>query len=211
MEPSFWKERWQEGRIGFHEGQPNKFLERHVGRLGAPGHVLVPLCGKAEDVAFLAAQGHSVVGVDLVESAVRDFFREHELEPEVEANERFTRLRARAITLLAGDFFALTTDDIGEVTAVYDRAAIVALPPDLRRRYAAHLRALVPAGTPILIVTFDYPQELIEGPPFAVGEEEVRTLYAGASIERLDEAPIETGKLRDAGVGAMERCWIVRT
>lgn len=214
MEPSFWKARWEEGRIGFHEGRPNAFLERHVAQLGEPGRVsrvFVPLCGKAEDLAFLAKQGHEVVGIDLVESALRDFFREHELEPVEEKNERFTVLRAGSFTLLAGDFFSLEPGDLGAVTAVYDRAAVVALPPDLRARYAAHLRTLVPAKTPILVVAFDYPQEQMEGPPFSVGEEELRRLYAGLPIERLDEAPIETGRLRDAGVEAIERCWLVRT
>ncbi len=211
MEPSFWKARWEEGRIGFHEGTPNAFLERHVARLGERGRVFVPLCGKAEDMAFLAKQGHEVVGIDLVESAVRDFFREHALEPVEEKSDRFTTLRAGAFTLHAGDVFAIEPRDLAGVTAVYDRAAVVALPPDLRTKYAAHLRSLVPAGTPILVVTFDYPQEKMEGPPFSVPEEELRRLYAGLSIERLDEAPIATGRLADAGVGATEQCWLVRT
>ncbi len=211
MEPSFWKARWQEGRIGFHEGKPNAFLERHVARLGAEGRVFVPLCGKTEDMAFLASKGHEVLGIDLVESAVGDFFREHGLEPARETNERFTVLRQAPFTLLAGDFFALTKDDLAGVTAVYDRAAVVALPPDLRTRYAALLRSLVAPGTPILVVSFEYPQERMEGPPFSVGEDEIRRLYAGASIERLDEAPLETGKLAEAGVGAIEQCWLVTT
>src|SRR5688572_28800395 len=152
MEPSFWRERWQEGRIGFHEGKPNAFLAKHVETLGAAdarGRVFVPLCGKAEDMAFLASRAHEVVGVDLVESALRDFFREHGVDaPEESKDDRFVTLRHEHVTLLAGDLFAVTRADLGEVSAAYDRASIVALPADMRVRYAAHLRALLPKGTP---------------------------------------------------------------
>jgi thiopurine S-methyltransferase len=211
MEPSFWIERWKEGRIGFHEGHPNTFLMRYAERLGDAKRVLVPLCGKAEDMAFLAARGHAVVGVDVALSALRDFFREHGLEPAVETSARLTTLRADAFTLLAGDFLALTREEVGDVDAVYDRAALVALPPELRVRYVALLRALIPAGTPLLIVTFDYPQAQMQGPPFAVGEEELRRLYSGAIVKLLDQAPLGTGKLRDAGIDALEQCWLVTT
>lgn len=211
MEPSFWKARWEEGRIGFHEGRPNAFLERFVDRLGPARRVLVPLCGKAEDMAFLASKGHAVVGIDLVEAAVRGFFDEHGVEPEVTTDDRFTVLRSGPFTLFAGDFFALEPRDVEGVTAVYDRAAIVALPPDLRARYAAHVRALVPAGTPILTVTFDYAQEKMEGPPFSVTEDELRRVYAGLSIDALGEAPITSGRLHEAGLSAIEKCWLVRT
>src|SRR5215207_3966897 len=183
MEPSFWRDRWQEGRIGFHEGKPNAFLAKHVEHLekdGAPGRVFVPLCGKADDMAFLASRGHDVVGVELVESALRDFFREHDVPaPEESKDDRFVTLRHEHITLKAGDFFALTKTDLGRITAAYDRASIVALPAEMRARYAAHLRALLPRGAPILAVTFEYDESRFTGPPFVVKEEELRHLYEG--------------------------------
>lgn len=209
MEPSFWLECWRKGRTAFHEGKPNAFLARHVARLGAPGRVLVPLCGKTEDMAFLRAQGHEVVGVELAESALEDFFREHGITPEVSRTERFTTLRAEGITLLAGDFFDLSRDHAPGITAVYDRAALVALPHEMRARYAEHIRALAPAGAPMLVVTFDYPQTAMDGPPFAVPEADLRALYADATVLELDHAPMEMAKLREAGVSATERCWLV--
>jgi thiopurine S-methyltransferase len=211
MEPSFWRERWQEGRIGFHEGKPNAYLEKHFGALGAPGRVFVPLCGKAEDMAFLAARGHEVIGIDLVESALRDFFREHGIEPSETKDDRLVTLRREGITLLAGDFFDVTKADVGTVTAAYDRASIVALPPEMRLRYVARLRALLPAGTPILTIAFEYDESRFTGPPFAVGEAELRRLYDGARLELLDSAPLtqRTGSLAQADIGALERCWLV--
>jgi thiopurine S-methyltransferase len=211
MEPSFWRERWQEGRIGFHEGKPNAFLAKHVDKLGPRGRVFVPLCGKAEDLAFLASRGHEVVGVDLVESAVRDFFREHGIDPEESRTDRLLTLRHEAITLLAGDFFALTKEDVAGATAAYDRASIVALPPDMRARYVAHLRALLAKGAPIVTITFDYDESRFTGPPFAVTEAELRRHYEGATLELLDSSPLSqtTGALAQANVGATENCWLV--
>lgn len=198
MDASFWIERWRDGRIGFHEGRPNQFLERHVARLGAHRRILAPLCGKAHDLAFLAAQGHEVVGVELVEDAVRAFFDEHGLAPTVERRAGHVVYTAGAITIVVADFFAVTGEVVGPVDALYDRAALIALPAELRVRYAAHVRELLPAGAPGLLVTLDGQPG---GPPFSVPEDEVRALYAGLGVERIDEAEYD----RDAGVVA--RCW----
>jgi thiopurine S-methyltransferase len=211
MDPSFWRARWQEGRIGFHQGRPNAQLVKHVDRLGRPGRIFVPLCGKAADMAFLASRGHRVLGVELVESALRDFFREHDLEPEVATSDRFTTLRSGGLTLLAGDFFALEPGDLEGVTAAYDRASIVALPPETRARYVERLRVLLPKGAPILTVTFEYDASRFEGPPFSVDGTELCRLYgADATIDLLDTGPIPPGgALAQAAVGAVESCWLV--
>jgi thiopurine S-methyltransferase len=209
MDRAFWEERWKAGRIGFHEGRANTLLERHLARLGPAGRVFVPLCGKAEDMAYLAAQGHEVLGIELVAQAVKDFFGEHGLTPTVEQTRALEVHRTDRITLLAGDVFELRESDVAGVTAVYDRAALVALPGAVRARYVDHLRSILPSGIPLFLVTFDYSQERMEGPPFAVGEEEVRTRYAGCRIEKLDERPVTTGRLASAGAEAIEVAWLV--
>jgi thiopurine S-methyltransferase len=210
VEPSYWRKRWEDRRIGWHEGKPNAFLEKYADRLGAPGRVLVPLCGKTEDLAFLASRGQAVVGVDLVETALREFFQEHAIEPEASTDDRYTRLRHEGITLLAGDFFALTKADVGALTAAYDRAAIVALPPEMRVRYVALMRALLPKGARILTLTFDYDQSLLAGPPFSVAEPELRRLYEGANVELLDSAPLkEASGALTPEMGAVEQSWLV--
>jgi len=204
-----WAERWAEGRIGFHEGRPNGWLEQHVGRLGSARRVLVPLCGKAEDMAFLAARGHQVIGVELVEDAVRAFFAEHGLTPKVEAAGPFQAWEANGVRILVGDFFATTRALLGSVDALYDRAAMIALPPELRARYVAHLRTLLPDGAPGLLVTLEYEQARRDGPPFAVLADEVRRAYAGLQIAELGEAQADAPALQAAGIPASDRCWLL--
>jgi thiopurine S-methyltransferase len=206
-----WLARWRDGRIAFHEARPNALLEHHVARLAGARRVVVPLCGKAEDLAFLAAHGHDVLGVELSEQAAQAFFEEHALTPTVSARGPFVEYRAGAITVLAGDVFATTPELVGPLDALYDRAALIALPPELRPRYVAHLRSLLPAGARGLVITLEYDQALMTGPPFAVLEAELRTLYAGSSIDLVEERPfIDEGKCTQSGVSATERCFAVR-
>lgn len=212
MEPEFWHERWRQGQIGFHEGRPNAFLARHLELIGAGERVLVPLCGKAHDLAFLAYNGRAVLGVELSRVAVEAFFAEHEHSPTITRVGPFERWTDEPIDIVVGDFFDLgpeLLDELGGVQALYDRAAIVALPEALRRRYVASLRALMPAGARGLVVTFEYPQELMSGPPFSVTEEELRALYAGLEVTHLESAPAESARLRGMGAPVFERCFEV--
>ncbi len=210
----FWAARWKEGRIGFHEGRTNAFLERHVGRLltsaGAPRRVLVPLCGKTEDLAFLAAQGHEVIGIEAVEDAVRAFFTEHGLTPTVRPRgEHVREYSAPRLTLLCGDVFACTAEIVGPVDALYDRAAVIALPPDVRRRYVAHVRSLLAPGSRGLIVSVEYDTTKMEPPPFSVMTDELHELYAGARLEQLEEGIWQPPKMKEMGMTAVERCFAV--
>lgn len=207
MEAAFWKQRWAEGRTAFHQGVANEFLVAHQARL--TGRVLVPMCGKAEDLAYLASLGHEVVGVELVEDAVAAFFAEHELTPTVdEPWEDGTHrvYRHGAITLIAGDWFTVPHELVGTVNSIYDRAALVAMPPELRVAYVAHLRKLAPAGTPGLLVSLAYDQTTFDGPPFSVEDREVRAHYATAEL--LVEAAAG-GRIGEANIGALERCYAI--
>ena len=205
-----WLARWRDGRIGFHEGRPNELLERHIGRLAGRRRVLVPLCGKAEDLAFLAAHGHEVIGIELVEQAVREFFADHALTPSVAPRGPLVAYTAPPVTLLGGDFFATTPDLLGPIDALYDRAALVALPHALRPSYIRHLRTLLPAAAPGLVITYEYDQQRVNGPPFAVLEAELRALFAGRPIELVEERPATSvAQLTAAGVPATERCFAI--
>jgi thiopurine S-methyltransferase len=208
MEPAFWRSRWAAHKIGFHEGRPNAFLEEHIARLDGRYRVLVPLCGKSEDLAFLAASGHAVVGVELVEDAVKAFFAEHALEPVVERLGDHAVYSAHEVTVIAGDWFTTTPQLIGSVDAVYDRAALIALPPALRPDYLAHLRTLVAPGTHGLVVSLEYPEGASEGPPFSVPDAEVRRSYL--AVERLGERPNTSGSLAERGIPAIERAYAVQ-
>jgi thiopurine S-methyltransferase len=208
MDNADWFERWREGRIGFHEGAPNRWLVRHGGVLGpavdgrgARQRVLVPLCGKTEDLAHLAGLGFDVVGVELVEAAVRAFFSEHGLTPLIEEHGSLRSFHAEHITLWAGDFFACTSALLGPISAFYDRAALVALPLDLRGRYVKHLLSLVGERAKGLVITFEYDQNVMAGPPFSVCEAELRQLFAGRALEFLEDTSLD---FRD-GVPVRER------
>lgn len=207
MDTAFWKARWREGQIGFHEGRPNELLVAHAEALGPAGRVLVPLCGKTEDMAYLASLGHEVVGIELAEVAAVAFFREHDLEPEPEPRGPFVARSAGGVTILQGDFFDAHTDALGAFTAFYDRAAIVALPPEQRPRYAAHLRALAGEETPGLVIAFEYPQEKMEGPPFSVPETELRRYFP--SVTPLAERATDGPQSRAHGITIKERIYRV--
>ena len=202
MDPEFWKSHWAEGRIGFHEGKPNSYLVEHHAKLATYPRVLVPLCGKAEDLAYLAANGHEVVGVELVEDAVKAFFAEHALVPEVIADGPLVKYTAPSITIFAGDVFQATRERLGDIDAVWDRAALVALPDDMRRRYVDHVRALLPKGGRVLLVTFEH--DAPDGPPFSVEEAEVRVLYDRCAVEFLGEGPDPRGR-----ANSKERCFAI--
>lgn len=188
MEPDFWRERWAQGQTGWHESAPNASLVAHAEmlELGPEKRVLVPLSGKTTDLSFLEKSGAEVIGSELVEVAAQQFFDEHGLVAvRSTPKEGLVSLRAGRIEILVGDFFALTASDVGPIDAIYDRAALVALPPDLRVRYAAQLGALSPHAR-MLTVTFvhDAPGG---GPPFSVDRDELARLYPTAEIEALGE------------------------
>lgn len=208
MHHDFWHERWQRRQIGFHQDEPNPYLQRFWPAAGMPdgGRVFVPLCGKSRDMLWLRQRGYEVVGVELSEIAVREFFAENGLASTQRQVGAFSCHAAVGYTLLCGDFFALTPADLGAVAAVYDRAALIALPPELRRRYAAHMLRLVPPGMHTLLVAFEYPQQEMEGPPFCVTEEEVAALYGeSCAIMRLHDEDIlvREPRFRDKGVSRL--------
>jgi len=179
MEASFWRQRWQENKIGFHLDKVNPLLVQYVDRLQlAPGQqVFVPFCGKSHDLIWLAEQGYRVLANELSSVAVDDFFAENNLQPSQMQKGDLNFYQSGLITLVCGDFFKLNTVQMVNVAAVYDRAALVALPESMRADYSRHLNLLCPSQ-PRLLVSLEYEQSEMAGPPLAVLEEEVRVAYA---------------------------------
>ena len=188
MEADFWTERWELGQTAWDQAEVHPSLSEHWGALDVSdgGSVFVPLCGKSVDMIWLAEQGHRVIGSELSEIGVREFFAAVDLAPAERTVDAFTVFEAGPYEIWCGDFFELPTAAVADAQAVYDRASIVALPPDMRRRYADHLATLLVPGTVSLLVTFVYPQGEMNGPPFAVTDHEVRELFGTAfDIELL--------------------------
>lgn len=205
MDREFWLERWRTQQIGFHLAAPNPLLERYWPSLGvaAGAGVFVPLCGKSRDLAWLAERGHRVVGVELAEPAVRAFFEESGLEPRAGRGAALPFLESGNIRLFVGDFFALAPADLAGCSAVYDRAALMALPPDMRDRYVAHLHATFGRALPTLLIALEYDQARVPGPPFSVPRDEVaRHFGSAADVEILceDTRAELPPKFADAGV-----------
>jgi len=187
MEHQFWHERWAKKEIGFHEGTVNQYLHDHWPELAGngTGTVLVPLCGKAHDMWWLHDRGHAVIGVELSDVACKDFFEEGQEKAKVHPGEPFTKFAHDDLQLWCGDFFQLVPEDLKHIRLVYDRAALIALPPHMRQDYVDHLTAVIPDGTHILLITLDYDTD-IKGPPFNVSDEEVQKLYsADYEIEHI--------------------------
>jgi thiopurine S-methyltransferase len=209
MHPEFWLERWRNGTTGWHQDRYNAHLESFWQRTGVePGsQVFVPMCGKTLDMLWLAGQGHRVLGVELSELAVEAFFSENKLPAERDDEGRFVRWRSGEIEILQGDFFDLDVRHLAEVGAVFDRASLVAMPPEMREVYAKHLMARLPASVPVLLVTMEYPQGEMQGPPFSVEESEVRALYEGHyRVEPLFSADMleENPALKEKGLTRMQ-------
>lgn len=205
MEATFWHQKWEKGEIAFHEDKPNPLLVAHLDALNlvAGSRIFVPLCGKSRDLGWLHDQGHRIVGVELSEIAVSELFQEMAIAPEVSTRGAFTLYWSERLEVWVGDFFALSSDQLGKVDAVYDRGALVALPAELRPAYAAHL-VEVTGGKPQLLVTLLYDPSQLEGPPFLV-ESELGNHYE--TVQRLQQRLVPGG-LR-GGVEAWESLWRV--
>lgn len=193
MKKDFWLERWERQEIGFHQGEVNPYLVKYWPKVNpaGTGKVFVPLCGKSQDLIWLRNYGHEVLGVELSPIAVESFFTENGYSPATTSIANFQQCTAANLKLLCGDFFELTADILKDTIAVFDRASLVALPPEMRARYVSHLVEILPPSSKILLITFEYDQTLMSGPPFAVTKDEVYALYGTfAEIELLESISV---------------------
>lgn len=210
MKEDFWHQKWELGDIAFHESEVNPFLIEHFEKLNLPkdSRIFLPLCGKTRDIAWLLACGYRVVGAELSEIAIKELFKDLVVAPEISKVGDLIHYRSNNIDIFVGDIFAVSADYLGSVSAIYDRAALVALPAEVRANYTTHLINISDAA-PQLLITYEYKQQFIEGPPFSVNEEEVKRHY-GASYHLK---PIETmnvaGGLKGQ-VAATETVWLLQ-
>lgn len=195
MDANFWHEKWENNIIGFHENQPNPLLLQHINALNLEkdSRIFLPLCGKTLDIHWLLAQGFRVVGAELSPIAVEQLFAELGLQPNITQLDGLVHYQADNIDIYAGDIFQLDKTQLGDVNAIYDRAALVALPTDMRIRYTQHLMYLTDTANQLLIA-IAYDQTQLKGPPFAIHATDVNAYYAqGYHLNVLHTYPIEGG------------------
>ena len=210
MEADFWHDRWEKDLTGFHLDEVNPYLKENWSVLNLkPGaRVFVPLCGKSLDLIWLAEQGFEVIGSELSPLAVQAFFSENNLTAERTPVDGLEYWKSENISLYCGDFFALTAQILGQIDAVYDRASLVALPPAMRQEYATKLTEITQSA-PKLLVTLEYEQSKMDGPPFSVSEDEVKALYqANYQVKQLTAQDVlgDNEKFRARGLDFMNEC-----
>lgn len=192
MKPDFWLERWEREEIGFHRASVHWALATYWQQIAVDSHapVLVPLCGKSIDLHWLMQYGHHVVGVELSPKAIIDFFAEWGRSPEQKTNLTTTCWQAENIRLIQGNFFEFHPKNPFQY--FYDRAALIALPETMRSLYLDHLISCLTAQSSGLLITLEYDQQKMDGPPFSVTHAELsgkRELYFDQLARRdvLDE------------------------
>jgi thiopurine S-methyltransferase len=205
LEPEFWHNRWRLGQIAFHQTAVDRHLQKYWPHLGLPAgsRVFVPLCGKSLDLLWLRDQRHSVAGVELSAVALELLCLESGIAARRRTVDGFDIYEAEALQLYCGDFFALSPELLGRVSAVFDRAALISWSPELRAEYVAHMTALTSPGTQTLLITVEYPQAQMAGPPFSVDADTVSRLYAPShAIQYLSRQDVlaNEARLRSRGL-----------
>ena len=204
-----WLERWKEGRIGWHEADGNVMLRRHWPRLVRDSRVLVPLCGKSRDLLWLVSRGLDVTGVEVSEIAVRAFFEESELPFREITGDGLPCFEATTapVRICCGDYL---TFEAPPFHSIYDRGALVAMPPSLRPDYVAHTKRLLEPDAYRLIITLTYDQSAIDGPPYSVPDDELLSYWDDLQCaESRNDLDGSAPKFREAGLEEVrESVWI---
>ncbi|MDN5843453.1 MAG: thiopurine S-methyltransferase [Alcaligenaceae bacterium] len=208
MDTEFWLQRWREGHIGFHQDRVMPLLEKHWPALELPAdsRVFVPLAGKSLDMIWLAGQGHRVLAVELSSLAIEQFFAENRLTPVEHDSPLGRHYVAGPIEMICGNVYDLSQTDLADCAGFYDRAALIALPAADRQRYASQVYGYLPKGCRGLMLTIDYPQDEMAGPPFSVTADEVRSLYEGRwAVTQIEERDIlsKEPKFAERGLSRM--------
>ncbi len=201
MEADFWHQRWKEGRIGFHQSQANPMLVEHWHKLKLSSEtpVFVPLCGKSQDLIWLNNRGHPVIGVELNRAAIEAFDRENNMRGSWLEQQGLSLYHSGGIRIWQADFFDLGRQQLGEIAAIFDRAALIALPKSMRQRYCDHINSLSNKHCKQLLISLEYEHTKRTGPPFSIDHAEIESLYKGWEMQLLEQKgiPDKPGNAKD--------------
>jgi thiopurine S-methyltransferase len=209
IDARFWHERWEKKEIAFHQSETNPLLLKyfHELSLARGGRIFVPLCGKTLDISWLLSNGYRVAGAELSQIAIEQLFMELGVQPDISAVSEVEQWTAKNLDIFVGDIFALSRKILGPVDAIYDRAALVAFPEEMRNRYTSHLVEIT-GKAPQLLICYDYDQSLMEGPPFSVSSEEVKRHYVANYDVNLIASTDVAGGLKGK-CPAKENVWLL--
>ena len=210
MDAGFWHQRWEANAIGWHENKVNPLLVQHFNdlTLAKGSRIFVPLCGKTLDISWLRSHDYGVVGAELSKVAIEQLFSELGVRPKVSAVEAGEQWSANQIDIFVGDIFSVSKGMLGQVDGIYDRAALVAFPEDMRNRYAQHLTEITGKAAQLLIC-YDYDQRCMQGPPFSIRDEEVARHYASTYQVKLLSSTEVAGGLKSK-CPAKEKAWLLK-
>ena len=210
MDASFWHQKWEKNEIAFHQSEANPHLVKHFRELALVegNRIFIPLCGKTRDIAWLLTNGYSVVGAELSKIAIEQLFAELGVEPQISSIGKLEHYSATNIDIFVGDIFDLSSNSLGLVDAIYDRAALVALPLAMRKQYTQHLMQITDKA-PQLLICYVYDQSAIDGPPFSISNEEVNQHYADSYKLTLIASADVTGGMKGK-CAAIEDVWLLK-
>ncbi len=209
MDANFWLQKWEKNEIAFHNRESHPMLVKYFNMLSPleNSRVFLPLCGKTLDIAWLLSQGYRIAGAELSKIAIEQLFLELGVKPNVLEVGEFAHYNAQNIDLFVGDIFHLSREILGPVDAIYDRAALVALPGDVRDRYTSHLMEIT-SQAPQLLICYEYDQSLMGGPPFSICAEMVNQYYGDRYRLTLLEST-DVPKAFKGKCSARENVWLL--
>ena len=209
MDANFWHKKWEESDISFHQNEVNALLVQHFNALSLieGSRVFIPLCGKTRDIAWLLDHGYSVAGAELSKKAVAQLFAELGVVPAISSVGDLERYSATNIDIFVGDIFHLSEHQLGRIDAIYDRAALVALPLSMRNQYKEHLMRITNQA-PQLLICYEYDQNALNGPPFSISTEEIHEHYAESYALTLIYSKSLPGGLKGK-CAAIENVWLL--
>jgi thiopurine S-methyltransferase len=210
VDARFWHQKWENNDIAFHKNVANPLLIKHFDELSLEkeSRIFLPLCGKTLDIGWLLSNGYSVAGAELSEIAIKQLFAELDIKPQIVKTEDIKRYSAKDIDIFVGDIFRLSNQMLGAVDAIYDRAALIALPEAVRNQYTAHLKMLT-NNAPQLLICCEYDQTLMEGPPFSISDAEINRHYKDSYALTLLECEEVLGGLKGK-CAATEKVWLLK-
>jgi thiopurine S-methyltransferase len=177
----YWLDRWDCNDIdGFCQESPNESLVKHFSKfkLNANSTCMIPMCGNSIDIMFFVANKVNVVGIELSEKAAILFFKSHQLQYSVIQGDKYKCYQGDNVSIYVADVFDLPSliKDMPLFDIWYDRGAYIALPDNLRYKYAKMMVEVCSDNIQILLLAMTHDRET-QTPPFSISQDEINANF----------------------------------